>query len=153
VNETGFVAFWAARLDDDERFVRVMTEAGQRRAGDATPRDMADAAALAMNVLSDPAARAEFLRWPENGLLPPGAPERTLADIAADRELLELHDEEDDPGELRHGHWEGHGSNERWIRDEPNECPACREEVPCRTARIRAARYAGHPEYKPEWKP
>lgn len=67
--------------------------------------------------------------------------------------VLDLHDEEDTPGQLRHGHWEGYGSNERWIRDEPDECPVCREPVPCRTARLLAYGYRHREGWKEEWKP
>jgi len=68
-------------------------------------------------------------------------PRDTIARCEAELAILDEHDESDTPEELRHGHWEGHGSNERWIRDEPNDCPVCREESPCRTVRLIASGY------------
>lgn len=93
----------------------------------------------------------------------PEGPDPVLADIAAKRQLIELHQETEETSG-RHGHWEGYGSNERWIRDEPDECPVCHypgkpdswflpEDVPCRTLRILALPHASHPDYRPEWAP
>lgn len=93
-----------------------------------------------------------------------GEHEFVLADVAAKRRIVALHDESEGEHELRHGHWEGHGSNERWIRDEPNDCPVCHypgkpdawflaEDAPCRTVRLLALPYVGHPDYRPEWAP
>ena len=74
-------------------------------------------------------------------------PRDTIARCEAELAILDEHDESDTPEELRHGHWEGHGSNERWIRDEPNDCPVCREESPCRTVRLLAGGYKYRPGF------
>jgi hypothetical protein len=75
-----------------------------------------------------------------------------LAECDAKRRIIDLH-EEGEENELRHGHWEGHGSNEHWIRDEPNDCPVCDEYEPCLTLRLLALPYADRPGYRAEWKP
>lgn len=80
-----------------------------------------------------------------------GAKER-LADAEAKQAILDLHDEAE-PDQNRHGHWEGYGSNERWVRDEPDECPVCREEVPCRTVVLLAWGYRHRKGYQPAWAP
>lgn len=61
--------------------------------------------------------------WFDGGMTESQEATRLLREI---RDLLvEIRDmlAEDASSELRHGHWEGHGSNERWIRDVPSERP------------------------------
>jgi hypothetical protein len=82
------VTFVEARLADDERFVRVLTEAGERKAENLTHWDVADVLGLMNFVMSVPEARAELARWHEGGVMPPTTTERVLADIAVKRALV-----------------------------------------------------------------
>jgi hypothetical protein len=86
-------------------------------------------------------------------------PQDVIARCEAELAILDEH-AEGGPDELRHGHWEGHGSNERWIRDEPNDCPVCvypgfstsiHEEEPCKTVRLLASGYRHRPGYAEHW--
>lgn len=77
---------------------------------------------------------------------------RVLAECEAKRKVIDLHTLPED-AELPHGHWEGYGSDEVWVRDEPNVCPVCNESEPCTTVRLLAVPFAEHPGYRPEWKP
>lgn len=75
-------------------------------------------------------------------------PSWTRAVSEAHLAILDEH-EEGESTQLRHGHWEGHGSNEHWIREEPNECPTCQQPEPCRTVTLLASGYRhrdGYPE-------
>lgn len=81
-------SFIEARLDDDERFIRVLTEAGERKAGNLTSGDVADVLGFIDFVISIPEARAEMERWPDGGVMPPTATERVLADITVKRALV-----------------------------------------------------------------
>lgn len=78
-------------------------------------------------------------------------PRDVIARCEAELAILDEHDESETPEELRHGHWEGHGSNERWIRNEPNDCPVCGDESPCRTVRLLASGYKHRPGYAEAW--
>jgi hypothetical protein len=55
--------------------------------------------------------------------------------FAALEAVLELH-AETELEDARRGHWEGHGSNERWVRDRPKWCPVCNVAEPCDTRRV-----------------
>lgn len=78
--------------------------------------------------------------------------ELLLREVGAKRRIIDLHEEPEDR-EARHGHWEGSGSDEHWVRDEPNECPECSQTEPCLTLRLLALPYADSPAYRDEWKP
>jgi hypothetical protein len=132
------IAFYAARLDDDEQFIRVMSKAGQRKADNMTPGDMADAAGLMMGMLADPEVRAEVFRWPDMGLVPPTATDSALASVVADRAILARYET------LRH-------PSPASLRDRllfPSLA-----EVVLACIRDRAVRFSGHPDYRAEWKP
>jgi hypothetical protein len=64
---------------------------------------------------------------------------RVLAECGAKRRIVELVTEEQP---LDQGHWEGHGSGERWVADHAPE-----------VLRLLALPYAGHPDYRAEWRP
>jgi len=78
------------------------------------------------------------------GLLPSAwwPHERVLAECAARRRIIEWvqDDELEAAPDLAMGHWEGHGSDERWVRDVPHEL-----------LRFLAAPFSGHPDFRPEW--
>jgi hypothetical protein len=143
----GIREFYAARLDDDERFMRVLMAAGARRAGVMTGKDMADALGLLMTALSDPEAHAELERWPDGGVMPPSACERILADIAMKRALLRAHSLQplvteadlDSPLEPD-GPWRRCAAHD-WVT------------WPCGTVRIIVATWSAHPGYRREWSP
>jgi hypothetical protein len=63
--------------------------------------------------------------------------------FAAIDAVLLLH-EETELEDARRGHWEGHGSNERWVRDKPKWCPVCNVEEPCETRQVIIDRLGGH---------
>lgn len=132
------VVWWRGALDDAERTARAATPgpwhvddesyaetiysadgtpivAGGRWGGEASVfTETADAIHIAAN---DPAA--------------------VLASVAADRALLDLHDESYLPNGIPTG-----------------MCTSCENEAwPCPTIRIRAAAYAHHPGYREEWAP
>lgn len=79
-------------------------------------------------------------------------PASALARVEAERAIAERH-QESEATEVRHGNWEGHGGDERWIRYEPNECPVCREPEPCYTMRALAWGWPHMRGWQEEWKP
>ncbi|MGZ4574770.1 MAG: DUF6221 family protein [Mycobacteriaceae bacterium] len=67
-----------------------------------------------------------------------GAPEKVLAECEAKRQIVEGHAENDDPCAIKDGDWPDAWGDEPW---------------PCRTIRNLASIYAGHPDYREEWRP
>lgn len=142
----GLCAFWAARLDDDERYWRVLTGAGHRRAEAMSGKDMADMYGLMVDVMSDPQAREEAERWMDGTVMLPSSAERGLADIEADRAILALYAgtvaafnaSATQPGD----------SAARMYLDAERELCVLEPVV-----KIRVARYSGHPGYLAGWKP
>lgn len=143
----GIREFYAARLADDERFMRVLTAAGERRSASMTGKDMGDVLGLVMELIADPLARAEIGRWPDGGLMPPTATTRLLAGIAMKRELLRVHSLQplvteadlDSPLEPD-GPWRRCAAHD-WVT------------WPCDTVRIVVATWDAHPDYRRQWKP
>lgn len=127
-------AFYAARLNDDERYWRVISEAGERRWADPSPKDIADVTGLFMDLLSDPEVWEECQRWEE--IPAPPVIQRGLADIEADRAILARYEALRHPASL----------SDRIM------FPALAEAV-LGCIRERAARLSAHPDYKAEWKP
>jgi hypothetical protein len=62
-----------------------------------------------------------------------------LAECEAKRRTVELLSDEQP---LDQGHWEGHGADERWVADHAPEL-----------LRLLALPYAGHPDWREEWRP
>lgn len=143
----GMTEFALARLEDDERFMRVLMAAGARRAENMTGKDMADVMGLLMTAWSDPGARAELALWPDGGVMPPTACERVLAGIAMKRELLRIHSpqplvteaDRDSPAEPN-GPWRRCAAHD-WVT------------WPCDTTRLVVATWDAHPDYRRQWKP
>ena len=138
---SGILAFIEARLADDERFIRVMSEAGQRTAANATPRALAAVRSLIVQLMSDPACAEEIGRWESAGFGPPTGTDRVSADIAVKRDMLALHK----PNSR---------DMDRWTR-----CLHCNDTYgdyrtyPCPDIRLLAASWREHPEYDPSWAP
>lgn len=135
------VAFVTARLDDDERFVRVMVTAGQRNADNATAADMADALGMMMTIMADPDARAEMEHWLDSKTTPPTGTDRVLRDIEAKRRVLAAYaDCVDASGFFR----EKLGTGTHM---------AAAAESYANFIRWDAAAWSDHPDYREEWKP
>jgi hypothetical protein len=120
-------AFYAARLDEDEAYLRTMAEIGKRKADEATPQDEADAWSFAMTMLDDPAARQVIEQWSASAVPPPNDNARMLREIEAGRAILAEYERYD-------GTWaylSGLGF----------------------AIAHRAAVYDSHPDYRQEWKP
>lgn len=131
---SGLARFFAARLDDDARYWRVISEARERRWASPSPKDIADVTALFLDLLSDPAVLDECERW--EAVPTPNAIERGLADIEADRAILARYETLLCPSSPA----------------DRLTFPALAEAV-LACIRDRAARYAGHPDYDERWKP
>ena len=146
-------AFAEVRLDDDERYLRTMIEVGGRQAADVTAADLADLTAVAISILSDPAAREVVLIWPDSGVMPPQELHRLLREVEIKRAILALHK----PDRQLNDQWFGHD-----VRCE--ECGGIGGSVhtgprgfqrswPCGTLRQLVAAWSGHPDYRQEWRP
>lgn len=129
------VAFLRARLDEDERIARAATpgpwEQTPERVGFLASEEYWDV----VDCSGTPAARenAEHIARHD--------PARVLADIDAKRQLIALHQEKQE---------QGYGS------DFCAECgfgEVSQSYYPCGTLRLLALPYAGHPDYREEWRP
>lgn len=140
-------AFALARLDDDERFMRVLTAAGERRSASMTGKDMGDGLGLVMELMADPLAHAEIGRWPDGGLMPPTATARLLADVAMKRQLLEIHSPQ--PLVTQADRASAEDPDGPWRRCTAHDWAMW----PCGTVRLVLASWNRHPDYRAEWKP
>ncbi|MEU7400729.1 DUF6221 family protein [Streptomyces sp. NPDC044948] len=147
------VAFLRARLDEDERVAKgpvegirewhspAMRVVMAKGFDDSDPVDVSlktilerDFSMMPFGVVAvtDYDADAKFIARFDQA--------RVLADVEAKRQLLDLHA----PGETEYV--------------DGNVCMACDVRggepfYPCKTLRLLALPYAGHPDYRPEWRP
>lgn len=141
-------AFLRARLDEDERYLRLMINVGDRVAERATPKDMADGFSLLMTILEDPdpQVRAIFEQCTSGTFVAPNGLPRLLRETEGKRAILDEH-----------------APNYPGMNPEPSGQPTCNvchaggwdwdpEKWPCATARHLAAIYSDHPDYRDEWK-
>jgi hypothetical protein len=138
-------AFLTARLDEDERYARVMQAAG-RRLKDSAPAGMEAFAVSALAaVMRDPDAMREVARWEDRK--PPNDLGRVLREIAAKRAILAEH-----------------SPHYPVTYPQPSGQPTCTvcdeggfdpdpAAWPCPTVRHLAAVWSGHPDWRPEWSP
>lgn len=138
-------AFVSARLDEDERFVRVMSEAGERKAEEATPGDLADAYSLMMTMMNSAAVRQEIARWEETPVAPPTTAQRILADIAAKRNRITMMTE-------------AHAVLDRLAADDSAGITEQAMALGSARAATVAVKYdaqlwSAHPGFDPKWKP
>ena len=143
----GLAAFWAARLDEDEAAAKAV--AGPRaRYGtwDVEPwyDGTGERADLRVRYLGD-ITRTGGIELAAANHAARHDPARTFRDVAADREILEMYTEQDGR-ELPEGVHDGRDPDEQ-------ECDEAIKGVLETVARIRAADYNGHPDYRAEWKP
>lgn len=133
------VAFLRARLDDDERYLRELTAIGERKRDSMTDADFAAAVPGFMELMTDPDLMAVQQWWVALGVPPPNDMGRLLGEIAAKREIVELHD----------------GSHECSSYDEVTRdfenCTWVSDGQVCSTVRYLAAVYSGHPDYQRKW--
>lgn len=168
------IGFLRTQLDKDEQAAKAMQSVYP------TPWDVSDRGHSARVVADEPnffavvsidqnqAPAAEWLsdvvghvqRW---------NPDRVLADVAAKRRIIELHEPTYPPGGPIYGvHWEHvhvRGANgeitgdrefavENSEPDPPDWCNQCANRcAPCPTLRLVAMPYADHPDYREEWRP
>jgi uncharacterized protein DUF6221 len=159
--------FLAARLDEDERYIRALQAAGERFRDNATPaqfsRDTPVVRELFDEILDDPEAVAAITAVQDAG--PPNDLERLLREAAAKRALIaeiqairHFYVDEDtwfscsqatDPTEPDGEPGSGCADDDR--RGKPCDCG--RDTKVTRQLGILAAIYSGHPDYQQEWKP
>lgn len=124
--------FLAARLDEDEDYLRTIKAVGEEGAANATPEDLADVAAVALGVLSDPRAYRLLERWGDDAHLPAQPPNdlsRLLCELAAKRAILGM-----------------------WSERVPSPWILGRHMTLKPVLRHFAAIYSDHPDYDPAWK-
>ena len=85
----------APRLDEDERYLRLMISVGERMGARAAPKDMADGYSLLMTILSDPDPQLleVYEQCMSGTFMPPNDLHRLLREVAAKRRILALYRE------------------------------------------------------------
>lgn len=151
-----FLRFLNDRLDDDEQAARAadavdpapwtadLYDGGTNQRGDqhgsglliaADGEALWDCEGAAVLCMSRPAA-VHAARWD---------PARVLAEVAAKRRILELHDRFSQPQQMAKGRVWACGTCGS-VDDSPTEWP-------CDTLRLLALPFAGHPDYRADWAP
>lgn len=144
------IAFWRARLDEAERIAQAAGGDHWADTGDVVSQALAegDYGPRGYWVASASFAcegEAEPLHDGHAAHIAANDPASVLTDIAADRKLLDMYEEQ--PGRyLPKGVGDGRDPEER-------ECDAAIKAVLEAVARIRVARFASHPGYREEWRP
>ena len=126
--------FLAARLGDDEHYVRTMIEVGERKAAAATPGDLADVLSVAIGVLSDPQIPAILARWSGDQGRPPNDLHRLLREVEAKRKILETID---------------HAERESDAVDNIQIDGYLADDL----RKLLALPFSDHPDYDQEWRP
>lgn len=146
------VAFLRARLDDDERVVRVDPGYSQEWHTEVARDDPYDESRACVrssqgDVITNDVdvERADHIAHYD--------PVRMLREVEAKRRILDEHASDDgDCSACGRASWEENPG--AYLRDEPEMADVWRPAIwPCRTARLLALPYADHDDYEEDWRP
>lgn len=129
--------FLAARLADDEQYVHVLRDVGERLMASGQTAEFIDGEGFLCAVMADPQARQVIERFGlEAKVLPPNDLDRVLREVEAKRKILAL--------------WETSAAGLRSPRNRQRAETA----LPAGQAlRLLATVYSTHPDYDPSWRP
>ena len=142
---TDLVAFLNARLDEDEAYLRELTEIGERKRDAMSEADIATNMPAFRELMTDPGVLRIMQRQAALGYAPPNDVSRLLREVEAKRAIVAIHALSESMGSYSCPVCitDREGYPEEWAGDD----------YPCPTLHHLAAVYSGHPDYQPEWAP